>query len=159
LFAQEYAIARHATATPGGHRVAAAAAYAGPDPFENITATQAPSCAYRPLPATALPLAIVHRDCDSPAACDAAQQAAFGEPPGFDLATWAATLRTTMADPDVTDMLFDAHGANASACLPITACTSQLGATNHGSWPDGIADGGGLDRELDVLAFLRDHPL
>ena len=159
LFAQEYAIARHATATPGGNRVAAAASYVGPDPLENLAATQSPSCAYRPLPVTDVPIDVVHRDCDSIATCDAAQQAAFGTPPGFDVTAWEMTLRTTMADPNVVDSMYDAAGVPVTACASTTACTAGIGATNHGSWPDGVADASGLDHEPELLAFLRDHPL
>lgn len=58
-FAQAYAIARHETPTPGGHRVAAAAVYAGADPFENTTASQAPSCRLDPYPTSTVPILIV----------------------------------------------------------------------------------------------------
>jgi dienelactone hydrolase len=159
LFAQEYAVARHATATPGGNRIAAAVAYAGPDPFENLSTTQTPSCAYVPLPATDLPLEVVHRDCDYPAACDRAQQQAFGTPPGFDLEGWVATLRGPMADPNVVDTLLDAHAQPATACAATELCTTAIGGLNHANWPDGINDTSGVDVELAMLAFLRDHPL
>jgi dienelactone hydrolase len=157
LFVHEYAIARHAVATPGGNRIAAAASYAGPDPFQNLSATQTPSCAYTPLPTTDLPLDVVHRDCDYTAACDAQQQAALGVPPGYDLTGWIQTLRGTMADPNVVDTLIDATGVIVTACA--TTCNSDTGTTNHSHWPDGNNDGGGFDREVDMLAFMRAHPL
>jgi hypothetical protein len=156
LFAGEYGIARHAIATPGGHRVAAVATYAGPDPFENTSATQVPSCAYSPLPTTDAPIDVVHRDCDVSAACDAAQQARFQLPPGYDLETWISTLKTRMSDPDVVDTLLDANAALATGCA--STCDMMMGALNHAHWPDGINDGSGIDRELDMLAFFRDHP-
>src|SRR5258706_27357 len=109
LFVHEYAIARHAVATPGGNRVAAAATYAGPDPFENLSATQTPSCADATLPTTDLPLDVVHRDCDYTATCNAQQQAMLGTPPGFDLTGWIAKLRGPMADPNVVETLLDAN--------------------------------------------------
>ena len=157
LFAQEYAVARHATPTPGGHRVAAAVSYVGPDPFENLSATQDPSCAYTPLPTTTVPIDLVHRTCDTVATCDPAQQAEFGTPPGFEMMGWLATLHGAMGDPNAIDTMYDASGSAATACAAV--CDSSIGGANHTHWPDGVADHGGLDHEPELLGFLRDHPL
>jgi poly(3-hydroxybutyrate) depolymerase len=159
LFGQEYAIARHNTATPGGNRIAAAAIYAGADPFQNISPVQQPSCAYVPYPTSDVPIYVMHRDCDLYSACDSAQQVAFGDPPGFDVTTWVMTLRTAIGDPNVTELRVDAHGAATTSCADTTTCTMALGASNHTQWLDGIADGSGIDWEPTMLGFLRDHPL
>lgn len=159
LFAQELAIARHAVATPGGNRIAGAVSYVGPGPFDNLSAAQLPSCAYTPLPTTAVAIDLVHRDCDAIAACDPAQHAAFMTPPGFEMTGWLATLRTTMADPNVVDTMYDARGAMATACASVAACTAGVAGANHVHWPDGVDDGSGLDHEPELLGFLRDHPL
>src|SRR5262249_27677413 len=101
IFGQMYAIARHVQPTPGGNRVAAAAVYAGFDPFSNLTPTQSPSCRLATYPATDVPIFQLHRACDSIVPCDDAQNAEFYNLPGGGVERWLTTLGTTMADPSV----------------------------------------------------------
>jgi hypothetical protein len=158
-FAMFYAIARHGVATPGGNRVAAAAVYAGYDPFNNLIQSQSPSCQLDRYPTSTAPIYIIHRACDALVACDAAQQQMFGLPPGDDVEGWEATLASTGHDSQVSDRIIDFAGRAAAACAPASECTSSLGFTNHLHWPDGISDGSGWDWEPEILAFLRNHSL
>lgn len=159
FFSEEYAIARHATATPGGNRIAAALIVAAASPFDNLNATQSPSCAYAPLPQSDVPIYLVHRTCDAAIACDQAQHEALALPPGFDATAWLATLRGPIGDGNVTELLLDDRGAQATACAAAAGCTVDLGLANHTHWPDGVEDGGGMDWEPQILAFLFAHPL
>jgi hypothetical protein len=154
FFAQAYGIARHTTPTPGGNTVAAVAVYAGADPFEAPVAAE-PTCELANKPATTLPIYLIHRACDALVACNAAAATAQGVQPGFDVETWTRdTLPTTLADPTVTDVIIDGRGAQVSGCAPTSSCTHNGGLANHLRWPDGVADGGGIDWELQMLAFL-----
>ncbi len=159
IFAMLYAVARHVTPTPGGHRVAAAAVYAGFDPFNDLRAMHTPSCALDPYPTTTVPIYQVHRACDSLVACDEAQNREFLDLPGGSVEGWLETLRTTMGDPNVEHAIIDFAGVEVDACTRPLLCTSSVGLVNHLRWPDGIDDGGGQDWEVPMLAFLRDHPL
>jgi len=159
FFSQQYGIARHATPTQGGNRVAAVVAYAGGDPFQNISATQSPTCAHASVPQTSLPIMIVHRTCDSAVGCDADQQNKFSNPPGYDRTAWVARLRGPLADANVTELLVDADGIQRTACTPMLLCGQLGGFINHVRWPDGVADMGGRDWEPQMLSFLEGHPL
>jgi hypothetical protein len=158
-FATLYAIARHDTPTPGGNRVAATSFYAGYDPFNNLDDELKPSCQVHPYPKTRVPIQSVHRACDALVTCDASQRTKFSMPPGDDVEGWLGTLRGPMGDPNVKQVLIDGAGAAARACAPAALCTAALGTENHLHWPDGKSDGSGIDWELEMLAFLRAHPL
>ncbi|MBS2031067.1 MAG: hypothetical protein JST54_24410 [Deltaproteobacteria bacterium] len=164
FFAQEYAAARFTTATPGldgpPSRIAAAAPYAGADPFAAPDDAALASCAANPYPQTDVPIFAIHRDCDALVPCDAAQLAAPDggtiAPPGYAVETWLATLGTTMGDAAVQDEIVDGSGVTVSACA--SSCGEILGGLNHLHWPDGVADRGGHDHEPEMLDFLRAHP-
>ena len=80
FFGAGYAVARHATATPGGNKVAAAVLYAGGDPFQEFEPGQT-ECRLAPPPMTSVPILLVHRSCDAAVGCNAAQQTKFSQPP------------------------------------------------------------------------------
>jgi poly(3-hydroxybutyrate) depolymerase len=158
-FSSMYAIARHDTSTPGGHRVAAFANYSSGDPFENISATEEPSCKLAVYPTTTVAGMILSRSCDL-VACNEAQAQALldgGTPvtPGNVASTWAETL-ASMGATVRWQRLFDNATDVASCALQ---CGGLRALGNHLRWPDGIADNSGRDREPDLLQFLRDHPL
>jgi poly(3-hydroxybutyrate) depolymerase len=173
FFAQEYAIARFSKRTPGGNLVAAAAVYAGGDPFNNTTGSQSPTCQLATYPQTQVPLLIVHRDCDAQVACNEGQRQSFGLPPGFFVEDWlTASLWGSMGDTVATgavtvktnqtwvsggDLLLDASGAPVAACQQPASCTKSAGNTNHHAWPDGVADGSNVDWEPTMLTFLQKH--
>lgn len=155
FFSQLYALIRHQSPTPGGNRIAAVAVFDGADPFEAPT-SQTSSCAYRPYPTSSLPVFIAHRAC-SIVPCDATQAAAQGAAPGYDVQGWLALLRSTIGATDVTELLLASNGSVASTCA---ASCSQVDATlAHVRWPDGVADGSGIDREPQMLGYLAAHPL
>jgi poly(3-hydroxybutyrate) depolymerase len=156
FMAAEYGIAREKTPTPGGNLVAAVAAYAGADPFNNLLATQTPSCQLSRYPSTTLPFLMVHRDCDALVGCDAAQLAEFELPPGGDVEDWLDTLRSVDHDSTVAEVLIDAQGMVAAACQSATTCTMPVGLANHLDWPDGVSDE--MDWEPVMLGFLQKHP-
>jgi hypothetical protein len=165
VFAELYGIARHATATAGGSKVAAVSIYAGADPFNNIN-TQTPSCQLNPYPTSDVPIQVVHRVCDVFVACDDAQEAYFMLPPGDSVETWlSTTLRHAVGDPNGEDILLDTDFSNApaSACMaPPPAdgggCTYVVGFAAHIDWPDGVLNHS-VDVEPQMLAFLSAHPL
>jgi predicted esterase len=112
-FAELYAIARHAVASPGGSRIAAAAVYSGADPFNNIAASQTPSCALAPYPHSDVPIFIVSRACDIHP-CDAQDRSltALGldPPPGATVSTWMQDLAAQCSDPNGRwEILTDRH--------------------------------------------------
>jgi poly(3-hydroxybutyrate) depolymerase len=154
FFASLYSIARHDTPTPAGHRVAAAVAFAGGDPFSNTTPNASPSCAMTTVPTTHAPIQLIHRACDTIVPCNTAQGS--DAPPGFDVESWARTLRERAHDPNVVDILLDRAGHTVQTCE--ASCGMLEGTTDHLRWPDGVADRGGIDSEPVMLAFLRDHP-
>ena len=155
FFSQLYALVRHETPTPGGNRIAAVAVFDGADPLEAPT-PQTPGCAYRPYPRSSLPVFIVHRAC-SIVPCDAAQATSRGAPPGYDVRGWLGLLRTTLGATDVTELLLDHHGAAVDACA--VRCPGLEAIVDHIRWPDGLADGSGIDREPEMLRYLAAHPL
>ena len=162
-YAALYGIARHATATAGGHNVAAVAVYSGGDPFENTTDDQVPSCRQDPYPATELPYLLVSRTCDE-IACNEAQAQALRDggvdvTPGNVAETWIEALRTLSGDPNVEWSRLTYEAQHVNLCAPVDLCTPMIALLNHLHWPDGIDDGSGLDHENDLLDFLRDNPL
>lgn len=165
-FAAFYGIARHPTATAGGNRVAAVAVYSGGDPFENISSDQVPSCKQDPYPTTELPYFLISRNCDA-VACNQAQYDAFlGDnwimTPGNQAESWLDALSSVMNDPNVQRMMIGYTGALRSECLEVGTsplCNTLMALRNHLCWPDGIADGGGVDHENDLLTYFREHPL
>lgn len=165
FFAQEYAIARRVTPTPGGHHVAAAAVYSAADPFNDTNPGEVPSCRLDPYPTSTVPILVVGRSCDI-VACDEEQAVdllakgvlAAGAP-GFTVSTWMTDLATRVQDVNAVRRIVSAQGDTVNSCLGPTFCSSTLAYLNHLRWPDGVADGSGINHELDMLGFLRDHPL
>ncbi|MCC7000057.1 MAG: alpha/beta fold hydrolase [Deltaproteobacteria bacterium] len=159
FFSQAYGLARHTTATPGGNRVAAVVAFDGANPFAAPRATAMfDGCAFDPLPQVALPVMLIHRAC-SIIPCDAAQAAAMTQPPGYEVAAWETTLRTQIGARDVENVIIAGTGAIVTSCTAATSCGAALAAVNHIRWPDGVADGSGIDHEGAMLDYLRAHPL
>jgi poly(3-hydroxybutyrate) depolymerase len=158
FFGASYAIARHKTATPGGNRIAAAAVYAGGDPYQEFEPGQS-ECRLAPAPTTDVPILLVQRSCDAAVACNAAQQTKFAQPPGYDSAAWLARLQGPMGDANAERLLVAPNGGAALACDTALGCGNIEGLLAHVRWPDGVADGSGVDREPTMLDFLRAHPL
>lgn len=111
MFAEAYAIARHDTATPGGSRVAAAAGYAGGDPFADLAPDGPGTCQLQTYPQSTVPLYLVQRACDALVACDAEQRERFELPLSSDFSSWLEKLRSAIGDPNVVDRIIDARGA------------------------------------------------
>lgn len=163
FFGQMYGIARHAAPTPGGNRVAAVAVFSAADPFHNINHGQNPSCQLDPYPRSALPIFLVSRACDV-VACDEAQAEALrtagqAVEPGHVVAPWMEDLKHKVGDANATWILVDGSGREVSSCTPAALCVPLLAVLNHLRWPNGVADGSGIDHEATMLGFLRDHPL
>lgn len=160
-FAQLYAIARHATATPGGRRIAAVAVYSAADPF---AASPRRSCVRDPYPRSTVPVLVASRACDLFPCSDeqAAAFAAAGKPvePGAVVADWMARLAHDVGDPDSKWLLITGQGIVTSTCTPAASCRYLGAVMNHLRWPDGLARGDdGRDHEPEMLEFLRAHPL
>lgn len=158
FFGAAYAIARHETPTPGGNKIAAAVLYAGGDPFQEFEPGKT-ECRLSPPPMTTLPVLLVHRSCDAAVACNAAQSTKFGQPPGYDNTAWLATLQGPMGASGTQRLLVAPDGTDAVACQAAIGCGQIEGLLAHVRWPDGVADGSGIDREPTMLTFLRTHPL
>lgn len=80
--------------------------------------------------------------------------------PGNQVEEWIATLDTVIGDPNTQWKLIDSDGVDAFSCLEAPGpCTTGSALRNHFCWPDGMSDGGGNDREPDMLDFLRINPL
>jgi len=159
FFAQLYAIARHETATPGGNQVAAAAVYSAADPFHGARHGEDPSCRLDPYPTSDVPLFVVGRACDL-VACDAAQATDLeddGVPlaPGFVVETWIDDLEAQVANPNVDRRIVNGFGATVDVCTGPALCGPAIATLSHVRWPDGVADGSGVDHEEDMLDFLR----
>ena len=135
-------------------------AYAGADPF-NTPDPALPDCRLATYPHSALPIQLIHRSCDSLVACDVGQQMKFSDPPGYNVAEWAALAPTDsgLGTATVADIIVDYQGNQVANCTIPALCTATAGALNHLRWPDGVADSGGQDWEPTLLGFLRDHPL
>ncbi len=158
FFAQMYAIARHDTATPGGHTVAAAAVFSAADPFHGARQGEDPSCRLDPYPTSEVPIFVVGRACDL-VACDAAQAGDLeddGVPlaPGFVVETWIEDLDARVGDPNVQRRIVNGFGEPVESCTGPALCGPAVATLSHVRWPDGVADGSGLDHEADMLAFL-----
>jgi pimeloyl-ACP methyl ester carboxylesterase len=163
FFGQMYAIARHAHATPGGNRVAAAAVFSAGDPFHNVHPDQAPSCQLDPYPRATVPILLVSRSCDV-VACDRAQAVSlestrFAVEPGHIAGDWVRDLGAKVGDPNVVWRIVDSDGQRVARCASTRQCRLGRGLLNHLRWPDGVADRSGIDHEPAMLNFLRDHPL
>src|SRR5262249_13293989 len=113
FFAAYYAMLRHDRPTPGGARIAAAVPFAGGNPFSNVKPSENPSC-QSAVPRTALPVLLIHRDCDDLVGCSPAQSREA--PPGFDVETWADLLRTSGGDGSVVDLIVDRDGRKVGSC-------------------------------------------
>ena len=163
-FAAFYGLIRHENPTPGGNYVAAIAAYSGGDPFENITASQAPSCKLDPYPRSTLPFLLISRNCDAVACCqdqyDYFTAQGWTMAPGNQVEEWVSTLTTDIGDTNVQWMTIGYDGTETASCLATPSpCTTGMALRNHFCWPDGVSDDGGNDREEDMLEFLRNNPL
>jgi len=158
FMAQMYGIARHDTPTPGGNRVAAVAAFTAADPFHTTTDDASPSCRLATYPTTTLPIFLVSRACDI-VACDEAQKAdlvaeGFPVAPGHVVESWVSDLRGRMADPNVQWRPILGSGQPAVRCTGAALCGPATATLNHLSWPDGVADGSGINHEADLFDFL-----
>ena len=165
-FAQMYAVARHATATPGGSRVAAVTVYAGSDPFDMFKPDQR-SCQLDPYPSSDVPILVVHRNCDGLVPCDANQATAWNRPPESGVEYWLRkTLPVAVSDSNGSDMLLNSdgqgNGLSLFGCQPpgtgLGQCSLLLGTVAHTDWPDGI-DNESTDLEPQMLNFLAQHSL
>ena len=163
-FAQMYAMARHETPTPGGHRVASAAIFSAADPFhETRRPAQDPPCRLDPYPTSAVPLFVVSRACDI-IACDEEQAQGLIDddvsiPAGGVVETWMDDLETRVDNPSATWRIVQGNGAETDRCTGPEICGPGIAVINHVRWPDGVADNSGIDHESDMLQFLADHPL
>lgn len=164
FFGQMYAIARHATPTPGGNRVAAVVPYTAADPFHNTSRDQVPSYQLDPYPTSTVPIFLVSRSCDI-VACNQAQADMFAAAntvlePGHIVEPWISQdLPTKVRNPNALWLMLAGNGAVATTCETQPPCSAAIGLLNHVRWPDGIADGSGADHEPAMLNFLREHPL
>ncbi len=184
FFGQLYAIARHATPTPGGSRVAAAAVFAGADPFDDIERDPftgvlwegEPRCKLTTTPASTVPILVVYRTCDLAVPCGSSDLACFGAEPGFVTSTWV-TSASARGLPGLVGQLIGGveRGAgldvDQSRCTEVPVCSTApctvsptsaacLCLVNHLRWPDGdYPNGSGEDREPAMLEFLLLHPL
>jgi len=189
FFSQLYAIARHGSqqATPEGNRIAAAVAFAAADPFENISwdlfsdsaVNAGDDCSLNSYPVSGVPILIVHRTADAAVACGNRQAQCFATEPGYDSQQWlesATALGFAVEALLIKGLEVDAASdidADASSCTdfsnacPAVNCTAApsakgcLSLVNHLRWPDGNYNNPpqGLDREMDMLEFLKRHPL
>jgi len=184
FFSQLYAIARHTTPTAGGNRVAAAAVFASAspfgdvswDPFNEIPNDGSSSCATA-IPSSSVPIQIVYRSADAAVACDDAQAACFAAEPGYTTTQWLTDagdvglpvqglLIGGLESGGPLDADTDSCTDYSAAC-PVGDCSTSLlsdaclSLVNHLRWPDGDYNNGpsGIDRENDMLQFLKAHPL
>lgn len=182
MFGQMYAIARYATATPGGNKVAAAAVYSGGDPFHQINAGESPSCQLDPYPTSSVPIFIVRRFCDAALACNSVQQGWFDTPAGHETESWVAKAQFDLGIPmsiltlngysnvatgGCTSTLSQcglAYGAS-TACAGLTAdeCGELMGFIMHMRWPAGLRENQlngspGIDHEPTMLNYLKSRP-
>lgn len=163
FFSQMYVTARQQTPTPGGNRPAAVVAYTGADPFNNLNATESPSCQLDPYPRTSAPVFLISRACDV-VACDAAQAQGLQSQgvvvePGHIVSEWQSTLQARMSNSNVLRRIVTGTGQVTGSCTAASACTGGVALLNHVRWPDGVADSSGIDHEPAMLDFLRGHPL
>jgi pimeloyl-ACP methyl ester carboxylesterase len=159
FMAQLYALARFTTPTPGGNHVAAAVAFGAADPFNNTTIDQRPSCQLDPYPTSKVPIYLIQRSCDAACACSPKQMALFSTPPGYVSLEWVRALQNKVRNPNAVQQLIDDRGNPTQVCDDGLQCLSRRGILrgliNHARWPDGVADRGGRDWEVDMLTFLK----
>ena len=164
FFAQMYAIARHTTPTPGGNRIATVVAYTAADPFHNTSRDQVPSYQLDPYPTSTVPILLVSRACDI-VACNSMQADMFAASgtviePGHIVEPWVSRdLPTKVRNPNALLRLITGNGQQTTMCSTRATCTPIIGLINHMRWPDGVADGSGIDHEPAMLDFLREHQL
>jgi poly(3-hydroxybutyrate) depolymerase len=184
FFGQLYAIARGATATAGGNRIAAAAVFAAADPFAGISydpfnetsVSDGAACGLAAYPVSDTPILIVYRTADSGVACDAMQAACFAAEPGHTTTQWLTDA--SQAGLQVHGLLISGLETGAAFDLNATTCTDYssacptgdcttvplshacLSLVNHLRWPDGAYNNppSGTDHEVDMLQFLAAHP-
>lgn len=181
FFGQLYAIARRNQPTPQGTRVAAAAVFATASPFDDVrwnpfdgvARTGASSCRLATIPASEVPIQLVYRTCDAAVAATPAQAQCFDTEPGYTTEPWVevaadAGLRLTplrLGGREVSAMLDQPVGRSSTVTCGPANCSTVTAAClcliNHLIWPDGAYTmaSSNIDREPDMLAFLRDHPL
>lgn len=162
FFAELYAIARHETATPGGHRVAAAAVFGAADPFRSPRVGDAGRCDQSPVPHTTVPIAIVSRTCDI-IPCDEQQARALASPahamlPGATVRTWTVRAGGELGDPNVVWRILNVFGSEVDRCTYAPMCPFSAAYADHVRWPDGVSDESHEDHEIFMLDFLRTHP-
>ena len=187
FFSQLYAIARHTTPTAGGNRVASAAVFATANPFGDVswdpfneTINDGSTSCNLAIPLSTVPIHIVHRSSDAAVACDTIQAACFSTEPGYTTDQWIT--QATQAGLPVTGLLLGGIESGSVAALDVEAlggCTDYSGGcplgdcktdlfgdtclsfVNHTRWPDGVYNNfpfTGIDREIDMLQFLRNNP-
>jgi dienelactone hydrolase len=160
FFAEWYALERYATPTPGGNYVAAAAVYAGADPWANIEDTGCGQAAQYPT-FPGVPIQVVHRTCDALVPC-----MLQSTNPVSDVEDWMTALATKIGDADGDDVMVTPVPADGLAlppvCMPYcsddggdggtgsTCCSEALGLTDHLTWPS--------LQEPGMLTFLFDNP-
>lgn len=162
-WSQMYGLGRHETPTPGGNRVAAIALFSAADPFHDRADGQEPSCRLDPYPKSTLPLYLVGRSCDiipcSDAQFDKWKRKGKKVAPGTSVESWMRTLQGQVENPNATRQIIDGDGGAVDECTPARRCRIARATINHVRWPDGIADGGGEDWEVEMLEHLRENPL
>ena len=126
----------------------------GGDPFENLSEDESPSCKLTRYPTSRVPLMVVHRACDALVACDEPQRQLFALPPGIAVGPWIDALARQVRDPNVQQITLDRFGQRRFACAAPSLCSQAVGLRNHLAWPNGIADGSGVDWETEMLRFL-----
>ncbi|MBU1169657.1 MAG: hypothetical protein KKD44_08855 [Proteobacteria bacterium] len=186
FFSQFYAIARNTTPTGGGNRVAAAAVFASASPFGDIswdpfkeTTNDGSSSCNMTIPASTVPIQIIYRSSDGAVACDAVQAMCFSTEPGYTTDQWIA--QATEVGLHITAVRLGGIESGSVASLDAIApeCTDYSGGcpigdcdtapfgdvclsiVNHARWPDGVYNRppDGIDREIDMLQFLKNNPL
>jgi hypothetical protein len=55
------------------------------------------------------------------------------------------------------DLLLTDVGVQTASCVQPASCSLDAGNANHHAWPDGVADGSGIDWEPTMLTFLQKH--
>lgn len=157
-FAQMYGIARHGKPTAGGNYVAAVAGYSAADPFHNRAIDQTPTCQLAEYPRSDVPIMLIGRSCDavpcSDEQFDRAVERSQAVAPGTSQEAWVRALTERIQDPNVRRIIIDDDGNEVSACEPAKSCGTGRALRNHVRWPDGAADKGGNDWEVEMLDFL-----
>ena len=154
FFAQMYGTARSRdllSAQPSGACVAAVSVVSSADPFNNITANDAPEgCMLKPYPKQTVPTMVSSYSCDA-VCCDGRQpHCPLAGAPGFDTARWVADAKAKMAGLEIRWDVFDGNGSTpATSCDHSPACDAAVAAQNRRRFP--------IHREAAMLAFLGGH--